>query len=210
MNLRQISGMNSIGQSLQSVILSNNRDLSDIGDIGELTLLNSLILDGCRFVKPPAGLEQLNQLHLLNFCWNCSLTVAPSLRGVSMLRSLLLWRNRLQAAPDGLESATSLRYLDLSNNSIATMPNLSRLTQLRVLHIVANRLTHSIEGLDQLPLLQAFKGCSNRCAQLIQEISPAQRTSLRLLWLSDVAHVLPLGLTECVNLQCLDVSAKQS
>ncbi len=129
-----------------------------------------------------------------------SLDVAPSIRGMSLLHNY-----KLISAPEGLEDAVSLRYLDLSNNGITKLPNMSRLTQLEIAYFDNNQISTPIEGIDQLPFLYRL-GCSNKpCTQILDQLSPAQ-TQIDMLRLNGVLTVLPTGLSDCISLFRLGVS----
>lgn len=185
--------------------MSQNRCLSNIGDIGELQQLRDFVACCCSFETPPVGLERLHSLRRINISNNNSLTVSPSVRGMSSLHSLRLSANELTASPDGLEEATSLRHLGLGENKIIAVPNLSQLTQLQVVSVYKNELTAPLEGIDRLPLLNELSMSNNPCLHLLPTLSPAQCTRIKSLWLANAARVLPVGLTDCVNLETLDV-----
>lgn len=116
-----------------------------------------------------------------------------------------LGENRISLAPDGLEDAISLRFLELAQNRLEIIPNLARLTQLRRAYFGENRLKMPIEGLEELPL-QALSLGDNPCSQLLVELSPSQRSQLEELFISGVANKLPVGLQDCSSLTVLDVS----
>lgn len=193
---------------LQAVKLSGNYFLSDIGDISCLKQLKSFVASGCDFRAQPTGVQHLHHLQFIELCSNDRLTVAPSLRGMSMLHRLEISACRLIAAPDGLDEAVSLRHLNLWRNRISTMPNMSRLTRLRVVSLHDNQLSAPIEGLDRLSSLQELQLFDNPCTQLLVELSPAQRTRIKSLSLAKVAHKLPIGLEDCINLESLEVKKK--
>lgn len=186
------------------VQFSTNKMLSEIGDIGLLQQLTTFCVDGCAFEAPPVGLVALCRLYEIDFDNNV-LAVAPSIRGMSTLRCMRFAGNALTTPPDGLEDATQIRLIDLSNNNLqSTVPNLSRLALLQQLYLEENDLTMPIEGIDKLSLLTRLNLDNNPCEQIVSQLS-ASSHRLSELSLSGVAHSLPIGLSDCVNLTLLDV-----
>lgn len=107
----------------------NNRNMSNLNDISELSKLKSLDLTGCRF--PAEELETIASLSELQ-----ELTISGC--GLSTL--------------SGLETAVNLIYLDASSNSIRKLEPLSNLSKLSELHMQHNVLD-DLSVLNNLPEL---------------------------------------------------------
>lgn len=101
-----------------------------------------------------------------------------------------------------LTLANSLEILDLSNNSLSTLPQeLSQLTKLKIIFASHNNFEHLPEVLGQLPNLEMVGFKSNKIKQVPEKSLPAK---LRWLILTDnLIERLPNSLGERPRLQKL-------
>lgn len=193
---------------IRVIKLANNKSLSTIGDLSNLSRLNSFYAEHCAFVEPPRGLERLAQLCSIDMS-NNALKKAPSMRHLPLLHSVKLPDNDIDEAPDGLDVCLSLLNLDLGLNKIRSLPNLSRLTQLRVALLGNNDLSQPIEGLDNLPL--RLLSLNDLDQSVMPTFTASLQSTLDELWLRGLGeNQLPVGLSACTNLTMLDVKQLDS
>lgn len=110
-------------------------------EIGYLTGLTALYLDGNRLAYLPLQIGSLTQLRQLNLRGN-GLTHLPStFQNLTSLTQLSLRQNLLTTLPDEFENLTNLRLLDLSANHLPTVPHvINRLGSLSKLSLSGNPL----------------------------------------------------------------------
>ena len=83
----------------------------------------------------------------VDLSFNC-LNTLKHLNGLKFLTSVKASNNQLTTVMDTKEPPLHLDYLDLSNNHIASIPELGRHKELRVLKLNANRIT-AIKGISR-------------------------------------------------------------
>ena len=100
-------------------------------EIGRLSALRELDLDGNELTSVPAEIGQLTSLE-----------------------KLYLGDNQLTSLPAEIGQLTSLRELDLSGNRLTSVPaNIGQLTSLKVLNLIGNQLTSLPAEIGQLTSL---------------------------------------------------------
>ncbi len=108
-----------------------------------------------------------------------SLTSLKYLNGLSFLTRITASHNQLTKVLDIKQPPLSLDWLDLSNNHITVIPDLSSHLHLRVLKLNSNKLTH-ISGLQRNRALRVLDLSEN----LIEEVTGLDGLGLRELYLS--------------------------
>eukprot|EP01124_Arcella_intermedia_P009528 TRINITY_DN16217_c0_g2_i1.p1 TRINITY_DN16217_c0_g2~~TRINITY_DN16217_c0_g2_i1.p1 ORF type:complete len:723 (+),score=146.10 TRINITY_DN16217_c0_g2_i1:311-2170(+) len=99
-------------------------------------------------------------------------------------KKLLAGNNRLTSIPGSLSNCTSLTKIDLQNNQIPLLPNLSRLQNLKTLLLSHNLLSKNIEGLQHCISLETLNLSSNQLVQT-KELGLENYGKLRNLFLSN-------------------------
>ena len=214
---------------LRHLDLSNN-NISDISPLSALMELRTLWIKGNPIIdfSPLAGLKNLTDLKYDVFeqttgqtdpaeAWMPDAALRVAVRGeIGLLPDVLLTKERMQAVSyinvsgkgisniTGLEFATNLRELDISNNLITDLRPLANLITLESLHLSelsSNTLNLDISPLASLINLKELFLVGNG----ISDISPlAGLKKLRRLNLSNnhISDFSPLsGLTELQTLQ---------
>lgn len=107
--------------------------------IGDLRHLQTLILGGNLIRDVPRDVfQKLGQLALLELSNNNITDVPDELGNLKRLKTLLLSQNKLIQIPQPIQELPELTHLDLSRNSITTLPALP--SMLRYLNLDHNRL----------------------------------------------------------------------
>ena len=111
-------------QSLEVLDARKNPNIIALPGLENLTQLTRLHLSGCRSLEQISGLEKLTQLTRLDLAGCRSLEQISGLENLTQLTLLNLSRcKKLTVLPDGLRRLRSLRYLDLSNMELKTLPD---------------------------------------------------------------------------------------
>lgn len=170
-------------------------------------------------VSPRAFTEELSQLERLDLGNNNMWSLPEgSLCPLFNLELLNLTRNRLREVASfkfnlGSRCAANLRVVDLSNNSIESLPAsaFSGLSRLQSLDIRSNNIAfvadRAFEGLIALTSIQLS---SNRLASLPPDLFSESRDIKEIHLRNNTLAVLPPGLFgELTQLQVLDMSANE-
>ncbi|KAG4167532.1 hypothetical protein ERO13_A13G202100v2 [Gossypium hirsutum] len=153
-----------------------------IQDIGTLTSLEDLVIDGCDVddnlnLHGFCELRKLQTLAIINSYWNTSL-------------------------PECFSELTSLKYLDISyNNFSGNISMFKNLTLLEYLDISSNSFFGDIYMLKNLKSLEYLDLSSNKFSGDISHFM--NLTSLRGLWLSNNNIEIPSSLAPLFNLSKL-------
>ena len=152
-------------KTLRMFDLSDNQleTLPDI--IGQLVMLKSLLVNNNRLTSITEDVGGLRKLETLSVSFNAlrSFSLASPTK-MSHLKVLNLNNNKLRYFPVDACQLPNLDMLDLSNNSIAALPNeISSLSAIE-LNLNKNRLselTDSLSGCKQLKVLRVEENCLN-------------------------------------------------
>ncbi|HDS1817580.1 TPA: hypothetical protein QEM96_002224 [Pseudomonas putida] len=175
------------------------------------TLRRNWRLEGFRV--NPAGVENhVSRLSLIGFDLR-SLPVLPANTNFGHVTELVLVGLRLEALPQGfLRCFTRLRWLNLSNNTLAHLPaEIGELNQLTTLDVSRNRLRMTegtAQALGRLRLLVTLDLSVNplgRMSLQLGEFSRLRDVNLRLTNLQSV----PAGLERCGQLEIADLRDNQ-
>lgn len=145
----------------KSLVLKTKQSRSNLlivpPEIGCLTELTALYLDGNRLAYLPSKIGALSHLTQLSLRGNCLAYLPSSFQKLTSLTQLSLRQNFLTTLPDEFEKLTNLRLLDLSANHLSAVPHvINRLGSLSKLSLSENPLVSvSLEAssLSQLTYL---------------------------------------------------------
>jgi internalin A len=194
-----------IGQltSLQTLVLDGNQLTVLPPEIGQLTRLRSLGLNRNQLTALPPQIGQLTSLQTLWLNGNQLAALPPEIGQLTGLRQLWLDGNRLTALPTEIGALSSLRILGLDRNQLAALPaETARLTSLEALGLNRNRLTALPPEITRLTSLQALWLNGNQLSGLPPQIGAL--TSLQILGLgSNRLTALPPEIGRLASLQVL-------
>ena len=183
-NVRQIPKCD----SLNSVTLSENEYLKDMGDASNLTSiridgtnsemiekiskmykLETIEISGSSITQLPnlSALTKLNDVYLYG---NENLTDISNLSGAQNLASLEFYNNNNIQNFDVLNKLTKLKYLTISENGFNNTECLKNMNNLKDLSI-KNTGVESLEGLSNLPKLEELYIENNSSLQKIENIN---------------------------------------
>lgn len=132
--------------------------------------VTQLTLQGMHLTEiPDAFLARFSRVRLINLGNNRLTSIPSALAHMTSLRFLLLGRNRislLQGGGDTLTRLSTVEVLGLEDNPIEVLPDLTRLTRLRELHLRNARIQALDTGLMRCPFLEFVDLRDNRLTQL--------------------------------------------
>ncbi|GLT50810.1 hypothetical protein SLA2020_242720 [Shorea laevis] len=146
--------------SLSTLILSNNRALSEIPSSFFEDMIGLKVLDlSCTgIVTLPGSISNLVNLSALRLkeCWN--LKYLPSLAKLRVLKKLDLHEAGIEVVPQGMEMLVSLEYLDLFCNTLKEIPTgiLPSFSNLQYL-VVWQKISINLEEVARLSKLESLK-----------------------------------------------------
>jgi Leucine-rich repeat (LRR) protein len=138
--------------NLQTVILSFNPLLIDLGTFWDLPLLTSIRANNCSLIRVPL-LGNLPSLTMLDLAYNAITSIPFSLADPPVLATINLAYNRISTFEDGSEVSAGftgrfyqgLLTLSLSNNFLSTLPwTLSNATLISVIDVSSNRIQSNL------------------------------------------------------------------
>lgn len=149
-----------LADTLEVLDLSGNR-LSELPhDFGRLSKLRILFCSDNIFTVLPEVLAHCKQLDIVGFKANI-ITSVPAAAINTNLRWLILTNNHIAELPDTIGECARLQKLMLAGNELRSLPStLRHCSNLSLLRIAANRLTLLPEWLLRMPRLSwlAFSG----------------------------------------------------
>ncbi|XP_070571184.1 uncharacterized protein [Ptychodera flava] len=158
----------------------------------------------CGLLGDTPQIQYLEKLRELVLSGN-RLATAPNLGGLTQLKSLDLSNNKLTKGINHVTSVSKLTYLNLRQTETASLPNtMSKLVKLEHLDLGENNLA-SIDDVTSLPNLKTLYVDKNRLCSLPSDI--AHLTSLELLSAENNPEIrqLPESMAELANLTHLFV-----
>lgn len=109
--------------------------------------------------------SEMLKLETLSITWTDIKSLPTGCRTLP-LKTLVLKQDHLRSL-DGIETLTMLKMLDVTSNSLKTLPkSLGSLENIRVLNVCGNKLRQLPECLGKLPHLETFDCSSNRLTAL--------------------------------------------
>ena len=139
------------------LVLECNRLTRLPEEIGQLSSLLGLALNGNRLGLLPSSIGLLSALETLELSGNLLTALPPEIGNLGALQTLRLGGCRLDALPDTIGGLRSLRTLGLNCNHLSSLPaQIGMLTALRTLRLHANRLSQlptTVGGLRSLESL---------------------------------------------------------
>ena len=139
------------------LIMSNEGLRSLPAEIGRLTNLKALNLEGNQLAGLPAEIGELTNLNHLNLSNNLLAGVPAEIGLLTNLKELDLSRNLLSGVPAEIGRLTNLTGLYLQGNQLTGVPaEIGRLTNLTVLDLSGNELTSLPEEIRNLKKLKGL------------------------------------------------------
>ncbi|GLT38168.1 hypothetical protein SLA2020_124330 [Shorea laevis] len=149
--------------TLSTLILSNNRNLSEIPEsfFEGMPELKVLDLSKTDIEALPNSISNMTKLSSMRLAWCNRLRYLPSLAKLRALKKLDLFSSGIKVVPQGIEKLISLEYLFLSccdNLEEIPMGMLSDLSNLQYLFLVSKKLKMKGEEVERLGKLETFEG----------------------------------------------------
>ncbi len=149
-------------------------------EIGQLTELRTLMLDGNQLTELPPEIGQLTELRTLWLDGNQLTRLPPEIARLSHLQVAMLSENQLAELPPEIGRLTRLEELRLDGNQLTELPSeIGRLSGLRTLRLDGNQLTRLPPEIGQLTGLRTLRLDGNQLTELPPEIG--QLTNLEEL-----------------------------
>ena len=191
---------------------------------GQLSVDYSLDLSGFNLGRLPsltADFSHVTSLHMSNVYLDSSIDkflthfanlkvlkfesaylrqLPESLFSLQKLKYLYLGNNRFRLTPQvaaRLSGMTQLNVIDLSRNTLTTVPDFTRLNQLHSLNLRDTGLTHWPAGVENLPLLTTLDLRENAITALPESFYAIPRERLARIWLHD--NPLDAGTVERID-----------
>ena len=140
-------------------------------EIGQLTQLKNLSIEGYSLLVLPSEIGQLTQLKNL-YIERSQLTILPSEIGqLTQLKQLIVDNNRLTMLPPEIGQLTELECLNVSNNQLTVLPSeIGQLTHLKALIVRNNNLIVLPPEIGQLTHVNLLDVSRNQLTTLPPEI----------------------------------------
>jgi hypothetical protein len=140
-------------------------------EIGKLTELVSLGLDGNRLVTLPSSIAELKKLKYLNVEYNKFASLPAVIGDLTELESLKLGYNPLTSVPDEIGHLGKLRYMSLYATDIQQLPNtIGNCGNLEIVIIANTGLTSLPDEFCNLSALKQAELYRNKLASLPDSI----------------------------------------
>ena len=127
-----------------------------IGHLATIPTLTSLKLTDNELCVVPPSIEQMKQLKFLNLGYNDIEQIPPFIAGMTSLEHINLELNNLYSIPD-LSRLTSLKVLNVSSNELEVLPDsICNLTAMQELYVSRNKLSKLPDELGKLEKLHVL------------------------------------------------------
>ena len=178
-------------------------------EIGQLTALTRLYLNGNQLTTVPAEIGQLKALRTLDLRGNQLTAVPAEIGQLTALTELDLGDNQLTAVSAEIGQLTALTELVLAENQLTAVPaEIGQLTTLTELTLHGNRLTAIPAEIGQLTALTRLFLGRNQLTAVPVEIG--QLTALRGLYLFDNRlNAVPAEIGQLTALMTLNLDNNQ-
>lgn len=162
-------------ESISSLEIENNNDLSDISDLVYFSNLTSLSIRYCDIsdISVLSGLDKLSTVNLvgndvsdLNALSNCDnltelylgnneITDITPLYSLSNLTSLMVQQNNISVLEPGMEQMISLNTINVQENRLINIDELAEVENLSYIYASSNKITDTpyLDGMDNLTVL---------------------------------------------------------
>jgi leucine-rich repeat protein SHOC2 len=172
-------------------------------EIGRLSALRELDLDGNELTSVPAEIGQLTSLEKLYLGDNQLTSLPAEIGQLTALEELYLEGNQLTSLPAEIGQLASLEILDIRKNQLTSvLAEIGQLTALERLHLDGNRLTSVPANIGQLTLLKELYLFNNELTSLPAEIG--QLTALEELRLGgNLLMSVPVEIGQLTSLETL-------
>jgi len=163
----------SIGQitALRQLYILSRADVprkSLPSSIGQLNLLEVLVIRGVGLESIPESIGNLTELYHLNLRWNNLKKLPESIGNLGKLKFFHLGGNKLLGLPGSFVNLKSLVTLDLSrsfDNNVENLPSLKGLDSLQYLNLENNKFT-KVSGLEDLKALKLINLTKNEINEI--------------------------------------------
>lgn len=186
-----------------------NQQTVDMAGLCSLTQLRTLSISGIRTpTQIPDCIDQLNQLAELRIESVPLSRLSDRIGFLKQVQKLSLDHCGLDSLPATIAQLTNLKELGLQGNKLRQMPNIWKMTNLRVLNIANNQLTVLPEDIGRLTHLETLAAYNNKLTQLPASIGRLANLQLVSLQANQLEQ-LPEELGKLRKLQSLFLNNNQ-
>ncbi|XP_035697782.1 uncharacterized protein LOC118430856 [Branchiostoma floridae] len=178
---------------LETLILSNNENITLPDDMSGLVNLTAIHLDWCNLDSLPPVVLKLSHLRSLDLSGNEQISLPDELCRLENIKELRLYACFMATVPPAVLKLTQLEKLNLSGNWGIHLPDgLSRLTNIRTLPAEVGQLT-KVKHLDlsycQLHTLPPEVGRLTQLERLDLRNNPIQTLPVEVGQLTNIKHL---------------------
>ncbi|WP_396637776.1 leucine-rich repeat domain-containing protein [Maribacter sp. R77961] len=212
-NTADLDSLNGVSTNVNGDIIELVTEYDKINEIpkeiGELSSLKSLHLEGVSLNSVPSEIGELTKLERLTFHTTGIKTIPSEIGKLANLETLDLTNNRITAIPPEIGQLTNLEILRLHTNQLTTIPpEIGQLTNLEILTLTYNRLTSLPSEISQLTSLKGLSFAENELTSLPKEMG--KLTKLENLFLdNNLLTSIPSEIGFLSELEQLDIRDNQ-
>ena len=174
-------------------------------ELGELTTLETLVLENVKLEEFPESLLNLTNLQVLNLRRNEIYSVPEEIGTLSNLEALRLESNNLSRLPSSVVNLSNLSLLNLSSNNYSEYPSeINAITTLTSLDLSGNDIKEVPAGIGNLTNLVYLKISGNPISSLPSEIGNLTNLEELRLYITNLQD-LPSTLSNCTNLWYINI-----
>lgn len=170
-------------QNLKKLILPENKLISIPAEIGNIQSLENLMVYKNELTSVPDNIFNLKNLLWLDIYHNQIPEISEKIGQLQKLEILYLSYNKLKVLPDTIGSMIQLKELYAHHNQLRAVPDLSRLKNLKYLHLYHNHITEFPASITKLTQLEELNISDNLITEFPYEVKDL--INLRFIYIED-------------------------